>query len=263
MLEVSGKTSDVPDAIWELPRSRPALAACEAHVWRVRLDEPPRRVVRLLSVLSQEERERAKRFRFPKDRNHFIVARAVLRTILALYLNREPGELRFGYSPYGKPYLMREQNKYGLHFNLSHSHGLALLAVASQRKIGVDVERIRSDVADEPIAEQFFSPQEVARLRSLPVALQAEAFFNCWTRKEAYLKARGVGLSLPLYQFDVSLAPGEPAALLETRIDAEEASRWSLRELLPGPGFAAALAVEGHDWRLKCWQWSYLEEKEY
>ena len=251
------KVSDTLNVSWETPTLPPALVDAEVHVWRAQLDESLARMRELLSTLAPDERDRAVRFHFTKDRNRFIIARGLLRSILGLYLNGEPGRLRFGYGPHGKPYLMGEHNQGGLHFNLSHSHGLALFAVTREREVGVDIERVRSGISDEGIAERFFSPQEVARLRALPVALQAEAFFNCWTRKEAYIKARGEGLSHPLDQFDVSLAPGEPAALLRTRIDAEETARWSLRELNPGPGFAAALAVKGRGWRLKCWQWSH------
>jgi 4'-phosphopantetheinyl transferase len=121
--------------------------------------------------------------------------------------------------------------------------------------VGIDLERIRLDLAVAEIAERFFSRREVAMLRALSTDVQQQAFFRCWTRKEAYIKARGEGLSLPLDQFDVSLAPGEPAAVLGTQPDPSEASRWSLQELTPAPGYAAALAVKGHSWRLTCWQW--------
>jgi 4'-phosphopantetheinyl transferase len=121
--------------------------------------------------------------------------------------------------------------------------------------VGIDLERIRFDLAVAEIAERFFSRREVAMLRTLPTELQRQAFFRCWTRKEAYIKARGEGLSLLLDQFDVSLAPGEPAAILGTQRDPSEASRWSLQKLTPAPGYVAALAVEGHGWRLTCWQW--------
>jgi 4'-phosphopantetheinyl transferase len=142
-----------------------------------------------------------------------------------------------------------------IHFNLSHSHRLALLAVARDREVGVDIEYLRVDVATEPLAEHFFSPQEVAALRALPDGLQAEAFFAAWTRKEAYIKARGRGLTSPLDQFAVSLSPGEPAKLLWVQGDDQEASRWSLRRLDPGPGYAGALAAESDDWALAFWQW--------
>jgi 4'-phosphopantetheinyl transferase len=138
---------------------------------------------------------------------------------------------------------------------VTHSHGVALYAVTRGREVGIDLERIRSDLAVTEIAGRFFSRQEVAMLRALPTEEQREAFFRCWTRKEACLKARGEGLSLPLDQVDVSLAPGEPDAVPGTERNPSEASRWSLQELIPAPGYAAALAVEGHGWRLACWQW--------
>jgi 4'-phosphopantetheinyl transferase len=134
--------------------------------------------------------------------------------------------------------------------------------VTRGREVGVDLEYIRREPNLLEGVEQFFAPREIAKLRALPASLRYEAFFACWTRKEAYLKARGDGLSIPLDQFEVSLAPTEPAALLHTQWDAQEAQRWSLRELTPGPGYVAALAVEGQTpaeggvWRLKCWQWA-------
>jgi len=142
-----------------------------------------------------------------------------------------------------------------IRFNMSHSHGEALYAVTRGREIGIDLEFIRCDLEVEQIAERFFSQCEIATLRALPVSLRKHAFFLCWTRKEAYIKARGQGLSLPLDQFDVSLIPGEPSALLSTQPDSDEALRWSLQELTPAPGYAAALAVEGRGWSLSCWQW--------
>jgi 4'-phosphopantetheinyl transferase len=204
--------------------------------------------------LSEDEGARAARFYFQKDREHFIVARGLLRSILGRYLDSEPSTLRFSYSNYGKPALVGAEEA-ALRFNLSHSGGLALLAVTRGREIGVDLERVRPDFVDDQIAERFFSPREVARLRALPPGVQLEAFFTCWTRKESYIKAHGEGLSLPLDGFDVTLTPGEPAALLSTRGDLREAALWSLRALHPWPGYVAALAVEGHDWQLKTWRW--------
>jgi len=143
-----------------------------------------------------------------------------------------------------------------LRFNLSHSHGLALVAVTRGREIGVDIEWVRPGMSDERIAERFFSTGEVRALRKLPERLQDEAFFNCWTRKEAYIKAKGEGLSMPLSDFEVSLRPEESAALLSTKRDPQEASRWLICELFPAPGFVAALVVETGDWKLRCLQWS-------
>jgi len=133
--------------------------------------------------------------------------------------------------------------------------------VAAGREVGVDVESVRGDVACAEIAASFFSRREVAALLALPDEARTLAFFTCWTRKEAYIKPRGAGLSLPLDAFDVSLAPGELAALLRTRDDEREAARWSLRELRPGPGYVAAVAAEGGGWRLRCWQWPLDETK--
>lgn len=179
----------------------------------------------MLRVLSADERERAARFHFLKDREHFIAARGLLRLLLSRYLDLPPQQLSFSYSPYGKPALAGERDCTSLRFNVSHSHGVALYAFTLEREVGVDVEYIRQDVVGESIAEHFFSAQEVTSLRALPAGVQPQAFFNCWTRKEAFIKARGEGLSFPLDQFDVSLVPGEATALISTRNDPQEAAR--------------------------------------
>jgi len=246
-------TSPVPP--WRTPPETLVLGSDEVHVWRAALDQPPSQVQSFLHNLAADEQARAERFYFERDREHFIVARGVLRAILGGYLDRAPEELSFCYSAYGKPSLAGEFEGDAIRFSVSHSGGVALYAVTRGREAGIDIERIRSDLAVAEIAERFFSPREVAMLRTLPAEAQTQAFFCCWTRKEAYIKARGEGLSLPLDQFDVSLAPGEPAAVLGTQRDPSEASRWSLQELTPAPGFVAALAVAGHGWRLTCWQW--------
>lgn len=245
-----------PVPSWRPAPATPRLGTNEVHVWRARLDLTASQVQNLQNNLVAEELRRAERYYFLKDHENFVVTRGLLRAILGCYLNMEPGQLQFSYSPHGKPALSKEFGGDTLRFNLSHSHGLALYAITRGREIGVDVERIRTDFASEQIAELFFSPREVVALRALPTNVQVESFFNCWTRKEAYVKARGEGLRLPLDQFEVSLAPGEPAALLSTNRDPQGTSRWLLHELAPGPGYVAALAVEGHGWQLKCWQWA-------
>ena len=244
-----------PNRLWLPPPADLTVSSNEVHVWRASLDLPVSCVQSLQHTLAADELSRAERFYFQKDRQHFIVTRGLLRAILSRYLDIEPGQLRFCYSPYGKPALATTPGQETPSFNVSHSHGLALYAVTRGREIGIDLERVRADLDCEQIAARFFSPRENAVLRALPAKLKPEAFFNCWTRKEAYIKARGGGLSFPLDQFDVSLAPGEPTTLLNTRGDPQEATRWSLRTLTPGPGYVAALAVEGHGWRLACWQW--------
>jgi 4'-phosphopantetheinyl transferase len=245
-----------PHSEWRPVTQLPALTPDAVHVWRISLDIGDTMLSRLRAILADDERQRADRFHFEKDRRHFTAGRGALRTILAGYLGRRPEEVRFDYANYGKPLLAGTNET--LRFNLSHSHGLALLAVTLAREIGVDIEFIRDNLErdGELLAERFFSRQEVAVLRSLPTDLRREAFFHCWTRKEAYIKAHGMGLSLPLDQFDMTLHPDEPAALLATRHDPAEAQRWSMRSLLPAAGYVGALAVEGHSWRLECGHWS-------
>jgi len=246
-------TTPVPP--WRSPPETLVLGCDEVHVWRAALDQTPSQIQSFLHNLAADEQARAERFYFERDRQHFIIARGVLRAILGGYLNRAPERLSFCYNSHGKPALAGESGVDAIRFSVSHSHGVALYAVTRGREVGIDLERIRLDLAVAEIAERFFSRREVAMLRTLPTAEQREAFFRCWTRKEAYIKARGEGLSLPLDQFDVSLAPGEPAAVLGTQRDPSEASCWSLQELSPAPGYAAAFAVEGHGWRPACWQW--------
>ncbi len=231
------------------------LQSDEVHVWRVSLEVDAAEVKSLAPVLSDDERARAARFSFHKDRENFTVARGILRVLLGRYLDLEPARLEFSYGPHGRPTLRDNNVVNEFCFNVSHSRGLALYAFTRQRQIGIDVEWIRSEMASEQIAERFFAPQEVATLRSLASEVQLEAFFNCWTRKEAFIKASGEGLSLPLNRFAVSLTPGKPAEILNIEGEAETAALWSLTEIRPGTGYVAALAVKGHDWRLKCWQW--------
>ena len=246
-------TTPVPP--WRSPPESLVLGCDEVHVWRATLDQTPSQIQSFLQTLAADERTRAERFYFEKDREHFIVARGVLRAILGGYLNQAPESLSFCYSAHGKPSVAGEFGADAIRFNMSHSHGIALYAVAHGREVGIDIERVRFDVEVAEIAERFFSRREVEMLRTLSTEDQRQAFFRCWTRKEAYIKARGEGLSLPLDKFDVSLSPGEPAALLSTQPDPSEAARWSLQELTHAPGYVAALAVAGHGWRLACWQW--------
>jgi 4'-phosphopantetheinyl transferase len=246
---------------WSAPPEELTLGSDEVHVWRATLDRSAADRERLEQTLSAEERARAGKFYFQRDREQFMVARGLLRMVLGRYLGLEPDQVRFCYAANGKPALSPEPCPSRIRFNLSHSHGLALYAVTRGHEVGIDLEYVRPDLAGEPIAERFFAAREVAALRGLPNSLQVEGFFNCWTRKEAYIKAGGEGLTVRLDQFEVTLAPGEPAALLNVNGDPAESSRWSLRELAPGPGYVAAVAVEAGDWQLRCWEWPLEKEK--
>jgi 4'-phosphopantetheinyl transferase len=247
-------TTMSPNTVWVAPPEQLTLPEDEVHVWRVSLNRTPPELQILSSLLAPDETSRAQRFHFEPDRVSFIVARAMLRTILAAYLKLNPAQLQFSYSAHGKPALNDNEGSAGLRFNLSHSHDLALYAVTRNREIGVDIEQIRADFAGEEIAERFFSSTEIATLRALASNRRNESFFDCWTRKEAYIKARGEGLSFPLARFDVSLIPGEQRVTLNVPEAPFEAARWSLHSLMPEDGYAAAIAVEGHDLNLKYWQ---------
>ncbi|MCL5958370.1 MAG: 4'-phosphopantetheinyl transferase superfamily protein [Chloroflexi bacterium] len=240
---------------WRLPPNGLKLEPNEVHIWRASLGVPEDQIQRLKTTLAEQELKRAEAFFFPRDAERFVVARGVLRDILGRYVGVDPSRLRFSSGSFTKPTLIEESSEWKLRFSLAHSHQLALYAVARDREVGVDVEYIRPDKADERLVEQLFSAGETARLRSLSEDARKQAFYCCWTRKEAYLKARGDGLSVALDRFEVSLTPGEGEVLLTTPGDPDEERRWSLRELFAGPGYAAALAVEGQSCELKCWQW--------
>jgi len=238
-----------PD-IWSSLTDPLDLLPHQVDVWRIMLDMTPATVKWLGSHLSADESQRAARFRFHEDRKRFIISHGCLRDILSRYLNCPPGQLIFSTNDYGRPYL----KSYELEFNLSHSGDFALLAITRDRKVGVDLERFRPEMEFESIARRFFSPNEVSELLALPLEQREAAFFNCWTRKEAYIKAHGLGLSLPLDSFDVSL--GEPALLRATRPDSQETSTWNLLSLEVDPGYAGALAVEGQDMEFRLWDWN-------
>lgn len=235
--------------------SRPAssgltLAPGEIHVWSVRLDPPPDRVEALGRCLSSDEWERANRFRFEKHRRQYVVGRGALRTLLAAYVGTRPELVKFSYGKRGKPFLDPQGD---LQFNLSNSDELALVGFVLGREIGVDVEYLRKMPDCEQISERFFSESERTVLRSIPFPAKEEAFFNCWTRKEAYLKAVGEGLAAPLDSFDVTLALDEPPRMLTLEGDAERASHWFFHHLRPAPDYIGAVAIEGGTGEVKTW----------
>lgn len=209
-------------------------------------------------MLSDDEQAKAARFYFERDRQRYAAAHSILHMLLGRYMDCDPLAIRFRTNSYGKPALDIPQQEHTLTFNLSHSHKLALYAFTCNREIGVDVESMRSNIEYEQLARYSFSPNEQQALHDLPDSAKQQGFFNGWTRKEAYIKARGLGLHLPLHLFDVSLKPGEPTALLASREDVREAARWTMRALAPGPDYAGALCVEGDGWELACYEFTSL-----
>jgi len=218
----------------------PETLGNEVHVWTARLDREADELHALEATLSPDERIRADLFHFARDRRRFVAARGVLRTLLGKHLRQAPAGLEFSYGPYGKPSLAGANAASGLSFNLAHSAELAVYAISRQRNLGIDVERIKPESAGEDIARRFFSAREVSDLQTLPPEARIEAFFSCWTRKEAYLKATGMGLQTPLDSFSVSLLPGESAQFL-AGVD----ERWHVATFDPPAGYAAAVVYDG------------------
>jgi len=205
-------------------------------------------------LLPADEVGRADRFYFERDRRRFTIAHAAMRQILGGYVNTAPEELKFSYGSKGKPDLSLPADT--IKFNLSHSDEMALLAVTRGLTLGVDIEFVKPDFGGQEIAERFFSKSEVNTLLGLPVEERAQAFFSCWTRKEAYIKAVGEGLSLPLDSFDVAFGPQVSPALLRVAASADEVSRWSMYDIGVPPEYKAALVVEGRGHLLKEWKWT-------
>ncbi len=242
------------DSPWPAAAAVPASAGGSSlpdertvGVWLIDLDRPALAPERLAAHLAPDERARAERFRFDVHRRRFATGRGALREILGRLLDRDPAALSFAYGTKGKPRLVAGGGGAGgdaLRFNLSHSQNAALLAVAWDREVGVDVEALRP-LDDAPLlVERFFAPRERRTFAGLPETERLAGFYTAWTRKEAYVKARGDGLSLPTTAFEVELAPGSEARLVAFDQEPEEVGRWDLVGLEPAPGFLGALAVE-------------------
>ena len=247
------------NTFWNVPEKDLSLSENEVHVWRASLQVSDHEYSMMQRVLPDNEHAHALRFAFEMDRRRWVVAHGVLRRLLSRYLLVEPGDIQFSSNPYGKPAVSSPPGGERLHFNMAHSADLALYAFSYNQQIGIDVEYVRQDIEFEPLARSYFSPREYATLQTLPTQLQQEAFFLCWTRKEAYLKAKGKGLSISLTTFDVSLIPGEPAALLACIEDANAPGRWLLFDLTPGVNYAGALAVEGVGEQISYWDWQGVD----
>jgi 4'-phosphopantetheinyl transferase len=223
-----------------------------AHVFQLELDLTDEQQAILADYLSPDERARAARFLPTASRKHFINARGQMREIFAAYLGKKPQEIEFSYNPYGKPYLKEPEQHHSMRFNLSHSVGMGLLALTAGQEVGVDIERTNREVDYANISSRFFSPTEAIVIRELPLQEQAQAFFNGWTRKEAYIKARGLGLTVPLDSFEVSLLPGDSPRIITSD------GNWTVYPLDPGPGFIAALVTEAPVSGIRCWKWPVL-----
>ncbi|HEY9828851.1 MAG TPA: 4'-phosphopantetheinyl transferase superfamily protein [Stenomitos sp.] len=238
---------------WVARPSQYTLAPQSIHIWQVSLDPSQHRLEHLQEILAEDEQARAQRFRFDVDRERFIIARGCLRQVLSGYVGVAPQALCFSYGSHGKPVLANPRAAQSLHFNVSHSHQVALYAIASNWPVGIDVEHIHT-VEWRELAKHVFSAKEQLALQHITAPLQQEAFFKGWTRKEAFVKALGQGLSIPLDQFDVTLHPQEPAAILNITWNPEETAQWQLIDVSPSADYCGALAVCGQPQHLCFWK---------
>jgi len=242
-----------------LPRGV-SLTTRDVHVWRVPLDLDADRVRDYANVLSHEEQARADRYRIESKRTEFIVTRGLLRRAIACMLQTDDTEtyargLTFLFGAHGKPSIAQPASAATIRCNVSHTRGLALVAVTRGLDVGIDVEHVGRVKDYLALGRRYFSETEYAELAGLPDGQQQRAFFRCWTRKEAYLKAIGSGITLGLDQFDVSLAPNEPAQLRQTRHDPDEVKRWSMMDVPLGDReYVGAMVVAGDvDVTSVCW----------
>jgi 4'-phosphopantetheinyl transferase len=231
------------------------LGETEVHLWVAPLDVTPEKSAHFRSLLSRDEQERAGRFHKTKDARRYEAARGSLRSLLGAYLAIEPGRLQFVCDAFGKPHLAGELPLTSVNFSISHSNDWGLFGFVRGHKIGVDLERIRTEIEVEDLAKRYFSPNEFQRLCSLSADQRREAFYCGWTRKEAYLKGRGEGLSYGLDGVEVSLTPGEPVIILGASDDPNVSRKWTVQHLSPAPGYVGAAAVEVGNIAFRCLRW--------
>ncbi len=248
-------TADV--TLWRVPPSDLKLCHDDVHVWCLSLTQPRSTVRKLERILSSDEQLRSRRFIFKRDRIRFIVARGALRTILSVYVTVDARQLSFEYGAWGKPALVHQASPGSIKFNVSHSYGLALCAVAQGRDVGVDLECVRELRRAEPIVRRYFSTKERILLDAHPESEKLAAFFRHWTRKEAYVKATGRGIEV-LERIDIPLSSGMPVGPVEIRNHLDQ-TRWSIHELVPGRGYVATLVVAGACRRVSYWRWPIHE----
>jgi 4'-phosphopantetheinyl transferase len=252
MKSISRPVNDMKNQTLAVEKQNRQLEAGEIHIWYATLTDPEPSYERLLST---DEKERDSHFIFQRDKNRFIMRHGILRTLLGTYLDITPDRIRLQHGKNGKPSLMDSYGVKQVNFSLSHSEDTAVFAFSNQCELGIDIEKIRNIPEMEKIFEQYFSAKEHETFRLLTKNKRREAFFNCWTRKEAYIKATGNGLYTPLDSFDVSLVPGEPARLLRVEGNPDNVFPWSMYSIEDIPGFKGALAFKGHNQEIYTWQY--------
>lgn len=252
---VSDINVSLPQRTWESAPPDSRLAIDDVFIWRVPVGQPEAELGRLAGLLSADEAVRVARFHFEADRRRAIVSRGALRVLLGRELNQPPDRIEFTYGAQGKPDLASNFAA-NLQFNVSHSHEEILIALARGRAVGVDIEHVRPGINDDEISSRYFTAAECAALRSQVPSRRADGFFAYWTCKEALIKAKGGGLSIPLDTFEVAVdfeCENVPLRILSPP-DSHEI--WSIRRLQAPPGYAAAIAAGSNDWDIRCWQWN-------
>jgi len=217
----------------------------EVHVWESFIDADDETITGYFNLLSDDENQLALRFRFDHHRKQYVASHGLLRSILGGYLDIDPKLLAFCTNQYGKPQLSLDKNISDIRFNLSHSHNLFIVAVSLGLEVGIDIEYINRDINFMEIAKSVFLKREIAKFNSIPENLQKTAFFRCWTRKEAYLKGKGHGLSTNLDRLEVSFLYSESDAILSCKDSLEDGKTWHLFDIAPFPGYIGSLSTEG------------------
>lgn len=224
------------------------------HVWYCSISKNESKLPEFEQLLSEDEKKKSIKFKFKKDRNSYIISRGIVRKLLGSYLSIAPAEIKFEYTPYGKPYLANNR----LNFNISHSGDMAVFAFVLKSDIGVDVEKVKEDFDVLELAQNFFSKKEIEAMKRIPEKQWSRAFHRCWTRKEAFIKAEGSGLSFPLNRFAVSLDDDHQADLLETDWDATEKSNWSLFSFIPREQYIVAIALRNQNIAAEYFNWDNI-----
>jgi 4'-phosphopantetheinyl transferase len=244
------------EPLWSAPNKQTQINKGAVHIWRATLDLSSRDIRFFDENLSIDERIKAGHFRFDRDRNRYIVSFGILKSILGLYIGVEPGSVRISYGNHGKPRLSDADGKRNIHFNLSHSEELAIYVFARDYEVGVDIERIRELPEMNQIVDHYFSASERKVFLEMPSDKRRKAFFYCWTRKEALIKAVGYGLYQPLDKFTVPMAAGESASVPFFKGDSKQASSYVIEDFSPAPGYAGAIALEEKASQFQFCQWA-------
>lgn len=246
--------NDLLADIWQIPDINITLQDNEAHLWLVNINKSFRDLDYYTALLSPEEKKRSGRFHFSRDKNRNIITYAVLRLLISNYINIDPAQVMYKYNQYNKPEVANRKNS-GLGFNLSHSGNYIIYAFSLRREVGIDIEQKREINYADSIVKRFCSEKEKTEYFSFPPEQRNEIFLCCWTRKEAYIKARGEGLNFQLNNFTVSLNPADPPALLDVSDEPFEKQKWSLYDIEVHNGYYSTLAAEGKNLILRFFKW--------